>query len=200
VVQGQHSSTRTRQSLRSLTSIVEMVLPGVGVMEQSNVTRAAWQFSLAHGFSICAGGELPGHRDRRLRDRSAVRVLSGVCSLSNFRLARSRLYPLARVAAEESGAGLGWRRRWWGDGAMAAPALSCRVGRKRELDRSFAGGLSGVCSLSNFRLASLESKDEVDELASFLKTNKRCLRRRNHTYLFSARSRCDSSSIKSHRY
>jgi hypothetical protein len=138
-------------------------------------------------------------REREL-DRSCAGGLSGVCSLSNFRLARSRLYPLARVAAEESGAGLGWRRRWWGDGAMAAPALSCRVGRKRELDRSFAGGLSGVCSLSNFRLASLESKDEVDELASFLKTNKRCLRRRNHTYLFSARSRCDSSSIKSHRY
>ena len=52
-----------------------------------------------------------------------------------------------------SGAALGWRRRWWGDGAMAAPALSCRVGRERELDRSCAGGLSGVCSLSNFRLA-----------------------------------------------
>ena len=68
------------------------------------------------GYPACVRSQISGWRDRGL-------------------------YPLARVAAEESGAGLGWRRRWWGDGAMAAPALSCRVGRERELDRSCAGGV-----------------------------------------------------------
>ena len=84
-------------------------------------------------------------REREL-DRSCAGGLSGVCSLSNFRLARSRSLSL--------GAG-GSRGIWRGLGvaSMAVPALSYRVGRERELDRSCAGGLSGVCSLSNFRLA-----------------------------------------------
>ena len=114
-----------------------------------------WPALLVCAIDGGAGGELPGHGDRRPRDRSAVRAIRyPACVRSQISGWRDRgLYPLARVAAEESGAGLGWRRRWWGDGAMAAPALSCRVGRERELDRSCAGGLSGVCSLSNFRLA-----------------------------------------------
>ena len=52
-----------------------------------------------------AGGELPG-RSRTERDRSCAGGLSGVCSLSISGWRDPRLYPLARVAAEESGAGL----------------------------------------------------------------------------------------------
>ena len=102
-----------------------------------------WPALLVCAIDGGAGGQLPGHGDRRPRDRSAVRAIRyPACVRSQISGWRDRgLYPLARVAAEESGAGLGWRRRWWGDGAMAAPALSCRVGRERELDRSCAGGV-----------------------------------------------------------
>ena len=49
--------------------------------------------------------------------------------------------PGARVAAEESGAGLGWRRRWWRDGAM--PAVSYRDGsRQRPLATISARGFA----------------------------------------------------------
>src|SRR6202035_5299448 len=144
-----------------------------------SVGKASSIEAAQEGYRACVRSQISGWRDRAL-------------------------YPLARVAAEESGAGLGWRgggagtelpgrsgkrarskrrrraigrvfalkfqageialfipwRGWqprnlaraWG-GVVAVPAPSCRVGRESELDRSGAGGLSGVCSLSNFRLA-----------------------------------------------
>ena len=62
-----------------------------------------------------------------------------MCSLSNFRLARSRLYPLARVAAEESGAGLGWRDGGAGAELPGRSATRARSKlRRRAIGRVFA--------------------------------------------------------------
>ena len=84
-------------------------------------------------------------REREL-DRSAQEGYPA-CVRSQISAGEISLYPLARVAAEKSGAALGWRRRWWGDGAMAAPALSCWVGRERELDRSAQEGYPACVAL-----------------------------------------------------
>ena len=53
-----------------------------------------------------AGGELPGHRDRRPRDRSAVLLLEvcGVLSLPTFPAGELVFFIPLRVVAEESGA------------------------------------------------------------------------------------------------
>ena len=127
--------------------------------------------SAQEGYPACVRSQISGWRDQSLSlGAGGSRGISGAAlgwrrrwwgdgamaaPALSCRVGRERELDrsCARVAAEESGAALGWRRRWWGDGAMAAPALSCRVGRERELDRKRAGGLSGVCSLSNFRLA-----------------------------------------------
>jgi hypothetical protein len=66
---------------------------------------------------------------RRRRDR-----VSGVCSLSNFRLARSTLYPLARVAAEGAAISV------WAIGDGIAPAVSYRDGSSQRPLATSAGG------------------------------------------------------------